>query len=810
MPSQAARQVAVNSSLGDDVLLFRRMVAHEELGRLFELHLEVLSEKHDIKFDDVLGTNMTVRLTLADATVRYFNGYVGSLRYQGTSGRFALYAVVLKPWLWFLTRTADCRIFQEQTVPDIVKQVFRDSGFSSAFSESLSGSYRTWEYCVQYRETAFDFVSRLMEQEGIYYFFTHENGKHTLVLADAYSAHSPFPGYATATYLPPDANRALLRESVAEFSVGQYVQTGGYALRDFDFEAPKKALQSLTPANWKHEGGSFEVFDYPGKYTETSDGNHYSRVNMEALGALHERVSGSGNVRALAAGSLVTLEGHPRTDQNREYLLIATDYRITSDDYESTAGAAAGPDIAVDFTAMPAAVQFRSERVTRKPIVQGPQTAIVVGKSGEEIWVDKYGRIKVLFHWDRYGKADETSSCWVRVTQVWAGKKWGGQALPRIGQEVIVDFLEGDPDRPIVTGRVYNGDCMPGYELPANATMTGIKSNSSKGGGGFNELRFEDKKGEEQVFIHAEKNFDLRVKNDRFETIGNNHHLIVTKDKLEEVKNKRHVKVGVDHLEEIGGDRHLKVKGKEAVEVVGSCTLTVTGDMAHVFKANHTEKTTSNYFLKALGVVIESSSGITLKCGGNSVVLDPSGVTIKGSLVTLDGSMVNIASAPGSPPTPGSPGSPVSPTAPTAPEEADQADPGEVAEAKAEQLKTKSGKYGSVQVTPFQAPSPGQGGGAGPGGGATGSSQATSSFASAQETQQTQQTQQDNTHWIEIELVDEAGKPVPGEPYEITLPDASLASGTLDEQGKARVEGITSGQCQVSFPKIDKTAWEDA
>jgi type VI secretion system secreted protein VgrG len=557
------------------------------------------------------------------------------------------------------------------SVPDIVKKVFRDFGFSSAFKDALSGSYKTWDYCVQYRETAFDFVSRLMELEGIYYYFTHEDGNHTLVLSDSYSSHGSFPGYATAIYLPPNDRRAFQEEFVSELTVAQEVQTGKFALNAFDFEAPKKTLKSTTPAGWGYDNGTYEVYDYPGKYTDSGDGDHYSRVFMDELAAQQERVSGSGNVGGLAAGSLVTLERHPLSEQNREYLLISTDYRLESDAYESTSGGDSGLDVQVNFVAQAASRQYRSERLTPKPIVRGPQTAMVVGKSGEEIWTDKYGRVKVQFHWDRNAPGDETSSCWVRVAQVWGGKRWGGMAVPRIGQEVIVDFLEGDPDQPIITGRVYNGESMPVYGLPGLATVTGIKSNSSKGGGGFNELRFEDKKGSEQVFLHAERNLDVRVRNDRREWIKNDRHLMVEHDKLELVKNERHEKVSKDHLEEIGGKRHLTVKGEEAIEVTGNRTLTVKANMAHVFKGNHTEETTGNYFLKAAGVVIEASSGITLKCGGNSVVIDPSGVTVKGSLVTIDGSMVKIASGPGSPPTPGSPGSPVSPQAPKDAEEAD-------------------------------------------------------------------------------------------------------------------------------------------
>jgi type VI secretion system secreted protein VgrG len=284
--------------------------------------------------------------------------------------------------------------------------------------------------------------------------------------------------------------------------------------------------------------------------------------------------------------------------------------------------------------------------LTPKPLIQGPQTAMVVGTSGEEIYTDEYGRVKVQFPWDRYGKGDENSSCWVRVSQLWAGKKWGAMHIPRTGQEVIVEFLEGDPDRPIVTGRVYNGEAMPPYKLPDEKTKSTSKSNSSKGGGGFNEIRFEDKKGSEQIFFHAEKDQHFRVKNDCLEWIGNNRHLVVTKDQLEHIQNNRNEKVDADHKETIGKDRHLNVTGKEAVAIGGSKSLTVTGDVIEVFKGNHSEQVTSDYYLKADNVVIEGTTNVTVKVGQSYIAIESGGISIgtSGTIQLQDSSGLTIQS----------------------------------------------------------------------------------------------------------------------------------------------------------------------
>ena len=652
MPSQATRTISVNTVLGPETLLLASMTATERLSAPFEYELALLSEKIDIRADDLLGTPATVALLLPSGERRFFNGYINRFSHVGFDGTYALYRANLVPWLWFLSRTADCRVFQDKKAPDIVKEIFRDHGFTD-FEERLSGTYRQRTYCVQYRETDLSFVNRLLEHEGIYYFHEHTDGKHLLVLADSYSAHSPAPGYEEVVYYPPGQTALRDLERIDDWSIAKEVRPGAFAHNAFDFTAPRKNLLSRSSAPKGHALSGLEVFDFQGDYTETSDGEGYARIRLEESQADHEIARAASNARGLACGGLFTLKEHPRTDQNREYLIVSTSYLLQSSDYGSANLTPGGSDFQCSLSAIDAQVPYRPPRTTPKPIVQGPQTAIVVGKAGEEIWTDKYGRVKVLFHWDRYSQADEMSSCWVRVAQVWAGKGWGGVAIPRIGQEVIVDFLEGDPDQPIVTGRVYNGECMPPYTLPGEATKSTLKTSSSKGGGGFNEIRLEDKKGSEQVFVNAEKNHDLRVKKDAFEWIGNERHLIVTSDQLEQVDGDKHLTVAGDQNEKVDGTVSLKV-GMDLQQKVGTKVGVDAGQEIHL--------------KGGMNVVIEAGMSITLKAGGGFVVVGPAGVTISGTPV-----LINSGGSAGS-------GSGCSPDAPKAPKEADKADPGQVSD----------------------------------------------------------------------------------------------------------------------------------
>jgi type VI secretion system secreted protein VgrG len=616
--------LGIDTPLGDDVLVLRSFSLREQLGRLFQIDADLVSEDGEIDFDKVVGHNVTLRLSIGAAVDRFFNGFVSRVTQVADEDSLAHYRATIVPWLWFLTRTSDCRIFQTKTAPEIIEAVFTAQGFND-YKLSLSASYVTRDYCVQYRETDFNFVSRLMEQEGIYYFFQHDNGKHTLVLADSISAHGPYAGYEEIAFQVLQKG-GMGQEVITDWTMQTEAQPVACALNDFDFTKPNTSLRSNTNVSRSYGAAQFEIYDYPGEYVDPSEGDRLAGVRLDELQTQYQTLQGEANARGLAAGSTFTLKSHPRDDQNADYLITGVSLHADGGPFRS--GKAEGEFFTCRFTAMPKSQQFRAARLTPKPFVQGPQTAIVVGPSGEEIYTDEYGRVKLQFPWDRYGAGDENSSCWVRVSQEWAGKKWGAIYIPRIGQEVIVEFLEGDPDRPIVTGRVYNAVAMPPYGLPAEMTKSTLKSNSSKGGNGFNEIRLEDKKGSEQVFIHGEKNMDVRVKNDAFETIGNNRHLVVTQNRYEHVKNNRNETVDNDHKEQITNDRNLTVGGKEAKAVSGSLSLTVTGDVTEVFQAKHSEQVTSDYYLQADNIVIEGMTNVTIKVGQSYIAIESGGISI--------------------------------------------------------------------------------------------------------------------------------------------------------------------------------------
>jgi type VI secretion system secreted protein VgrG len=625
---QATRPVEITTPLGDDVLLFQRMTINEELGRLFAFELNLLSKEPDIKFEDILGQNINVRLTLPGDEQRYFNGYVCRFSHEGTFEDFHAYNMTVHPWLWFLTRTADCRIFQQMKVPDIIKQVFRDHGFTD-FEESLSGSYRTWEYCVQYRETDFNFVSRLMEQEGIYYFFKHEKDKHMLVLADSISAHEPYPGYETLPYYPPDEHLRRERDHIYDWHVSQEIQPGVYALNEYDFKRPKADLQVKSSIQRDHAQAGLEIFDYPGEYSDTGDGESYVRSRIEELQAEHEQARALGNARGLAAGSLFKLTDYPREDQNREYLIVAATHQMASDTYASGSAAQSDQDYSCSFAVLHSKQPFRPARTTPKPVVQGPQTAIVVGPSGKEIHTDKYGRVKIQFHWDRYGKRDENSSCWVRVSHPTAGKGWGAVQIPRIGQEVIVDFLEGDPDHPIITGRVYNNDNMPPYELPGSGMVSGMKSNSTPGGGGYNEMSMNDTKGEEAITVHGQYDMNTTVEHDQTNTVNN----IFT----ETIKSDATIKITEGNL------KHDVVAGTADYHVQGALTETYDATQATTVNGNLTVKSTTGAIAvsaDAAHVKIDAATKLTLHSGASTIEMDNGGnIKIDGVNVTINGTM---------------------------------------------------------------------------------------------------------------------------------------------------------------------------
>ncbi|MGC4061916.1 MAG: type VI secretion system tip protein TssI/VgrG [Aquabacterium sp.] len=591
MPNHAP--ITISSPLPADDLFLASLNVTEGLSQLGGMQLSLLSEKPDLKPTDLLGKPLTVTMHLGDDSKRHVHGYVTRFGLGTPRGRYFAYQAEVRPWLWFLTRTADCRIFQEMTVPDIVKKVFDDHASVAHVKLKLFRTYRPWVYCVQYRESDFQFVTRLLEHEGIYWYFEHQDGKHELVLMDSLSAHDPITGEASIRYIE-DANNAPPDQAyISGWTFTQEVKTGKTVLTSYDFERPATSLLVDASLSRSHDQDSAERFDFQGDYIKSPDGKQMAEDWLDEVQARHHRLGGEGNAMGLEAGRTFTLAKHPRDDQNAQYLLTRVDIQASVAVFDA---GESGSTYKASFDAIPAAQQFRPPRATPKPFVQGPQTAVVVGPGGEEIFTDKYGRVKVQFHWDRYGKKNETSSCWVRVSQPWAGQNFGFMHIPRIGQEVVVDFLEGDPDQPLITGRVYNAQQMPPWDLPANATQSGVLSRSSKGGSAANAnaLRFEDKKGSEQVWLHAEKNQDIEVEHDethwvghdRTKTIDHDETVHVKHDRTETVDNNETITIGVDRKEKVGNNETIAI-GVNRTETVGSNEQITIG-------ANRTESVGAN------------------------------------------------------------------------------------------------------------------------------------------------------------------------------------------------------------------------
>ncbi|MBW2740154.1 MAG: type VI secretion system tip protein VgrG [Deltaproteobacteria bacterium] len=503
--TQDNRLIAIDTPLGKDALLLTGCHGIEGISGLFSFELNLLSENHNITFEDIIGKNVTVSIILADGDKRFFNGIISSFS-QGRGGgeaggdpHFSHYTATMVPWLWLLTRTADSRIFQKLSVPDIVEKIFTEKGFLD-YKLLLNDSYDKRDYCVQYRETDFNFVSRLLEEEGICYLFEHDEEKHTLILADASDKFKPCPKQESARY-QISAGGWLEEDVITSLDKMQEIRPAKYTINDFNFEIPSTDMKVDVSTKQMLGPGEREIYDYPGLYTKKAQGERLTTIRMEEEETKITTITGSSDCRAFTSGYRFDLLEYFREDMNNKpYVLVSVNHGATEP--LGGSGQESGQSYANSFTCIPFDVPCRPPRLTPKPVVEGAQTAIVVGPAGEEIYTDEHGRVKVQFHWDREGKKDENSSCWIRVSQVWAGAGWGAMHIPRIGQEVIVDFLEGDPDRPIITGRVYHGTNTPPYSLPDEKTKSTIKSDSSLGGGGSNEIRFEDKKGEEEIYLH--------------------------------------------------------------------------------------------------------------------------------------------------------------------------------------------------------------------------------------------------------------------------------------------------------------------
>ncbi len=640
------------------------MSCSERLGEPFRFDLSVVSERADVNALLLLGQPVTVSVGLPGKGARPFNGLVSRFVRTGeqTTGmtssprQLYRYQLRLQPWFWFLSRTADCRIFQHKTVKEIFEAVVKGHGFSD-YRLSLTGDYEAMDYCVQYRETDFNFLSRLLESAGIFYFFEHQDGKHVMVLADDGSAFKAAAGYDEVQFIQAQSGRTTA-DTIHSWSMEEAVQPGAYATTDFNFESPNLSLlkSALHVRSYVHSG--FEVFDYPAgpELLQPDSVARVVDVRLAEAQAACERYHGaSSDCGGLRTGAKFRLTGHPHAAFNTpDYVIVGTLHTIVSNQYASDGQ---GQGMAVAVEAIDATTRFRPARITPKPVIQGTQTAMVVGASGEEIYTDKYGRVKVQFPWDRYGTDDENSSCWIRVAQVWAGKNWGAMHIPRVGQEVLVGFLEGDPDRPIITGRVYNGGSMPPYDLPANKTQSGIVSRSTKDGSpsNFNEIRFEDKKGEELVNVQAEKDFNslvkhdetTEVKHDRTDKVGNNETVTIEKDQSTTINGQETRKVAQDRTTKVDGTEKLSVGKDQKIDVGATFELTVrdkitltTGQSSLVMKQDGTIE------LKGMTITIEGSQsvtakgnvGVTLQVSSTSVKLDPAQLKLAATMIGINGS----------------------------------------------------------------------------------------------------------------------------------------------------------------------------
>jgi type VI secretion system secreted protein VgrG len=788
--TQDGRSLFLTTPLEENYLLIKKLKASEGLNKLFQFELELLHEETDsgttptvVDVSQLIGSAMCVKANQNDETERFFNGICVQFNQGNRNGRYTKYRTILVPKVWLLTQNFQSRIFQNISVPDILKKVLE--GFEVDYE--IQGTFEPRNYCVQYRESDFDFVSRLMEEEGIFYYFEHTETEHRLIIANTPQSHRECPGRSELQFhLVNDPNEWM--PSVLSWSVAHQLRTGKVTLWDHNFQLPTSNLNAEQLSRFNIGGNqNLELYDYQGEYAKRFDGidrsggdqasqlqkvfqdrQRVAELRQQEIDVAYKNIKGSSDCSSLTAGYRFKLSDHPTAENNNFHVLVSVQIEaVQSPSYVSDEDVS--HSYMASFSCLPHGTghaPFRPIRKTSKPEIIGGQTAKVVGPAGEEIYTDKFGRVKVQFNWDRDGQYDSDSSCWIRVSQSWAGNKWGTMFIPRIGMEVIVNFLEGDPDQPIIAGCVYNPESMPPYALPDEKTKMTIKSDSSTGGNGFNEFRFEDKKGSEQIFIHGEKDLDVRIKNNSREYIGNDQHLIVKRDRRKLITRDEHQIIKRDLVEEIERDYHRHVEGKIAFKTDGS--------MSHDI-GSKTEKVGGNYSIdagsynvKAKTIVLEAETGLTVKVGGNYVTVNSAGVQINGTMV-----MINSGGAA----LPLMAGTIVPPIEPEKAEIADNADPG----SKAPNYKTQRREVPKSKIPSFVNPSH----------------------------KPKSPTNKDKKSWVEIELTDEDNKPVPGVRYRITLPDGNtLAEGTLDEKGFAKVSNIDPGNCKVTFPELDKSSWK--
>jgi type VI secretion system secreted protein VgrG len=583
---QTDRLLNISSPLGDDALILTGFKGTERLSGLFQFRLDLVSPDLDIAPEAILGREIGWSVRRPGGERRPFHGVVGRLGGGGTFGRdYRWYYLEVMPAFWLLTHTANCRIFQHLTVPEIIQQVlcqYPDMVFDLS---GVTAAHPPHEYCVQYNESDFTFLSRLMEDEGIFYYFRHEVDRHVMVMADGNAAFFDCLGAVARFGVNPDVEAYISRwQRRRQFRGGRWTQ------RDYNFQTPASALQcSVNTVLDVPSFKPFEYFGYTGGYMTASWGEARTRLRMEAEEAFYEVIEAESTSCDMATGGrFVLAPENVYDDQEQAHFLLSLTHQATDFSHVSGEGTGEPPDYRNSFTCMSESIPYRPERTTPRPVMGGPQPALVTGPPGEEQYYDQYGRIKVQFPWDRYGRDDENSSCFIRVAQPWAGTHWGSQFLPRIGMEVLVDFLEGDPDRPFVVASAYNAVNMPPYALPQNKTQSGIKSHSTIGGGpdNYNELRFEDMIGAEQVVFQAEKDHLGLVKNDetwlvrhdRTETVGHDETIDIGHDRTETVEHDETITIGNDRTEIVGHDETITIRHDRTETVENDETITIKND----------------------------------------------------------------------------------------------------------------------------------------------------------------------------------------------------------------------------------------
>jgi len=649
-PSQSNRAAQLTTPLGQDALLFRSLNGFERLSLPFEYRISALATSREVDLDGLLGEVCTLAVQITSSDRRYFHGRCAQIGFVGNENGGLLYELTLRPDFWFLSRNRNCRIFQDLSAADIVSQLLQERGITRFKLKLEHGFPPKRRFCVQYMESDFAFISRLLEHEGLHYFFRHDQSGHEMIIADSNSAHDQIAGHETIPYYPPNSTIERERSNFDDWAAMHSVAApASLKATDFFHEHPQPMKKS-DRADPAYTGDDAEMQLHPAGYEETGYGEKLAGYRLEAERAMRAYATSSGNTLGLTPGCTFTLRNHPHERQNREHLVVETRIHLEADDYSAGAGLTGNQPERVDSVTIPSDRVFRPLLSTPRPRIPGTQTAIVVGKPGEEIETQELGAVKVSFHWDTYSKSDETSSCWVRVGQAWAGGAWGGLFTPRMGMEVMVEFIDGDPDRPIITGCVYNGENAPPYGLPGAKTRSTIKSNSSKSGGGFNELRFEDKKGQEEIYIHAQKDQNVEILNDLSTTIGNmetrrvavNRTTTIGANDSQTVTANETLNVGVSQSETIGVSRAATIGASDTLTVGAARTSTV-GAADTLTVAGVQSTTVGGAATISVGGALAISAGglIAISAGGAITITAPV-VTVMGGLVVVTGKAVQV------------------------------------------------------------------------------------------------------------------------------------------------------------------------